>query len=107
MKKLIFTILSIVSINSFGFDDSPYREFDTLKRERTSSQITWIVSNNVQKECNRQAKKYGAAPMRYESQACAIWFGPNNNQCIIVTSKKVSMHSLGHEILHCFFGHWH
>ena len=107
MKKLIFTVISAVSINAFGFNDSPYREFDTSKRQRTSSQITWIVANDVQKECNRQAKKYGGDPMKVESQACAIWFGPEDNRCIIVTNKKVSMHSLGHEVLHCFLGHWH
>ena len=38
--------------------------------------------------------------------ACAVWYVPQK-QCTIVTSPKVTHTVLGHEVRHCFEGHFH
>jgi len=36
--------------------------------------------------------------------ACAKWRG---NKCTIITPRETTMETLGHELRHCFEGHWH
>jgi hypothetical protein len=107
MKKLLAMAFLVVSSSVHGFDNSPNRLFDTGNMERSSSNVTWIVAKNVQQVCNEEIKKVGAKALTYKVNACAIWFSPPNNRCVIITEEKVSMHTLGHEVMHCFFGHWH
>lgn len=35
---------------------------------------------------------------------CAFW---NGNTCTIYTHRNPSLDMLGHEMMHCFTGHWH
>jgi hypothetical protein len=107
MKKIISTLLASITISSYAFDNSADRIFDATKRERSSSNIIWKIAKNIQKECAAELKKHGAKPIAYTVNACAVWFGPENNTCIIITERKFTMHTLGHEVLHCFLGHWH
>jgi hypothetical protein len=107
MKTLILSLLILATSAANAFNNDPDREFNTSKMERSTSTIIWKVASNVRKSCDAELKKYGLEPIVYKINACAIWFGPKDNKCIIITEKKVTMHILGHEVMHCFFGHWH
>lgn len=107
MKTLILSFLISATTLAHGFNNDPDREFSTSKMERSTSSITWKVASNVRKACDAELKKHNLQPIVYKINACAIWFGPTDNKCIIITEKKVTMHILGHEVMHCFFGHWH
>lgn len=109
MKKLLALLMlsfSVIAGEEYGtYDDSPYKKFDARKNNYSSMTITWRTSSNVSKECtllmtitNKQKPKIT------NFDGCAYW---NGDKCIIITDKKTSLHTLGHEIRHCFQGAWH
>ena len=66
--------------------------------------VTWIVSNDPTSECQRLAPSaFGAHPL---IPACALW-NRADGICTIVTSTTTSHQALGHEMRHCFEGHFH
>jgi hypothetical protein len=56
--------------------------------------VTWDVVEEEQ-----VSEKCG-----FNATACAKWRG---NKCTIITPRETTMETLGHELRHCFEGHWH
>jgi hypothetical protein len=54
--------------------------------------LTWEFSENITEKCGDNAL------------ACAKWKG---NKCTIITPRQTTMETVGHEVRHCFEGHWH
>lgn len=104
MKILIVSLLISVNAIAADFDDDPSKPFDTSANYGTQSTITWIPVDNVQKSCEAESRKRGYKGFGFGVQACSFF---NGNQCTIITGKKTSMHTLGHEVRHCFQGNWH
>ena len=104
MKILIASLL--ISVNAFAadLDDDPSKPFDTSANLAIQSTITWIPVDNVQKACEAESRKRGYKGFGYSIHACSFFSG---TQCTIITGKKTSMHTLGHEVRHCFQGNWH
>jgi hypothetical protein len=66
--------------------------------------VTWIVSDDPTKECQRLAPRaLGAHPV---IPACASW-SRAQGICTIVTGAPTTHQALGHEMRHCFEGHFH
>jgi hypothetical protein len=66
--------------------------------------VTWIVSDDPTTECKRLAPRaLGAHPL---IPACASW-SRAEGVCTIVTASSTSHQALGHEMRHCFEGHFH
>lgn len=107
MKKFfvisLLTMSAIVHSNSW---DDPNKRFDATKNFTYKTEITWRIVDDPAKECNRESRKRfkNFNGFGYEPEACAIW---EKDKCLIITSKRPTMHELGHEIRHCFQGHWH
>jgi hypothetical protein len=97
MKKIIYLVLLAFSTSSFAIT------FDATKNERKTMTITWEVVNDVNKSCAAEHAKYGSKLM-YQVDACAVWY---KNTCKIITKKKPTEEDVGHEIRHCFQGHFH
>ena len=93
-------------VAAFGFWDDPLRPFNATIRLHETSRITWRVVEDVQAACNAERVKNGGAPYGYPINACST-FWKEINTCIIITEKSTTMHTLGHEVRHCFQGHWH
>ena len=108
MKKVLSYItalaISASAVASPAYDESPTKSFSTNSNRYETVKITWLTSNNPQAVCNKEAKKRGYKDFGFSLQACAFW---TDNICTIVTSKNPNMHSLGHEVRHCFQGDWH
>ncbi len=67
--------------------------------------IEWRLADNIVQACNKASKEFGNSGFGgQQMQACAFWWG---DRCVIITKKKPTMHSVGHEIRHCFYGAWH
>jgi hypothetical protein len=66
--------------------------------------ITWQRVDNVQKVCEAESRKRGLGGFGYSVYACAFW---EQNTCTIITSKRPTLHDLGHETRHCFQGAFH
>ena len=104
MKKIIalLTLAQMASANAF--DDNPTALFNAQNNAATSMTIEWRVVDDVDKACATEAKKRGHKQFGYAVNACSYWL---DNNCVIITKKRTSMHTLGHEVRHCFQGNWH
>jgi hypothetical protein len=107
MKHFIIAILLIFPLNAIA--ESPYDRFSTEKNFTSNSNIHWEQVDNVQEACNKQRVSAGFKPYSYPVEACSSWKRDIFfiNQCYIITSKKVSYWTIGHEIRHCFQGDFH
>jgi hypothetical protein len=104
MKTTALIISMIVATNAMAFNDDPNKPFDTSNNYTTQSTITWRPVDDVQKACEAESRKRGFKGFGYGVQACSFYDG---NQCTIITGKQTTMHSVGHEVRHCFQGPWH
>jgi hypothetical protein len=106
MKNIILSAALLLPNLAWSYDDNPYTPFDATKKLRETSIITWRTVDDVQKACNNERIKAGGQKFNQAITACAVFYF-NNNTCTIITGKKTNMHALGHEVRHCFQGHWH
>ena len=107
-SKLLFGLLVVVSISAqaeFYEWDNPNKPFDASSNNYTESNIKWIPVDNVQAACERESKARGFGGFGGSKMAACSFY--NGNQCTIITSKNPSMHTMGHEMRHCFQGPWH
>jgi hypothetical protein len=108
MKKAIVVALMLVTTNVFADNDDPRAWFSTNKNMTTQSTVTWRAVENVQAECNKESKRLAGQSFGYAVLACSFWEKQNGRDvCTIITGKNTTMHSLGHEMRHCFQGNWH
>jgi hypothetical protein len=101
-SKLLVAFLLTVSAAHAA--DDPYEVFDTKDNYTAQSTITWLTVDNVQKTCEAESRKRGYNGFGYGVKACSFYEG---NTCTIITGKKTTMHSVGHEVRHCFQANWH
>ena len=101
---LVFLIPSFPVMSAVTDGDDPSALFDTSRNIHSTSKVTWIPVNNIQVTCEREAQVRGYPPFGFDLKACSFF---ENDVCVIFTSKKVNMHTLGHEVRHCFQGWWH
>lgn len=91
---------------------SEYEEFTALpasKRIMNVVHIKWEVREDAAEYCAKTMRD--RSPGREQAfaippMACAVWYVPQK-ECTIVTSPKVTHTVLGHEVRHCFEGHFH
>jgi hypothetical protein len=76
------------------------------QRVMNEVKVRWEVRDDVAPYCAKvtgmdRERAYITPPL-----ACAIW-SVAAKECIIVTSRKTTHLALGHELRHCFEGHYH
>ena len=75
-----------------------------------SRQITWVLTDDPQKACDQVAGGRRTV-MPFKTLGCASWKDRSN--CVIFVRPprdeydRRAMETLGHEVLHCFAGHFH
>ena len=75
-----------------------------------SRQITWVVSDDPQRDCD-QVSGGRRTVMPFRTLGCASWKTSAN--CVIYLKAprdeydRRAIETLGHEVLHCFAGHFH
>ena len=79
--------------------------FDSNANTRDTVTITWRVADNVQTECNAMMLEKGGVTLTDQVSACSYW--SEDDTCTIITTRITSMSILGHEVRHCYQGHWH
>lgn len=68
--------------------------------------LRWEVREDVAQYCAKsmgmgQEQAYMTPPV-----ACAVWHVAKK-ECVVITGKETSHVALGHEVRHCFEGHFH
>jgi hypothetical protein len=105
MKKVLL-VLSLICSTAYAYEDNPAALFSTSGNKAETNSIRWVSVNNVQKACDGARAQLGQQAYGAAVRACSFW--DNKHQtCTVITEKNVSMHTLGHEIRHCFQGNWH
>jgi hypothetical protein len=102
MKKLLLALMIVTTPVWAG--DNPYEVFDASKKETDEITIKWLTVDDVPAACRAMDAKYGTQLDRGRAIACSFW---TKNTCTIITNKKTTTWSLGHEARHCFQGNWH
>jgi hypothetical protein len=85
-----------------------YAEFTPLgnnQRQMNKIQISWDVRQDATQFCKKLQMNKGAS-VQGTPVACAVW-SVQRQECLIVTGSVVSHVVLGHELRHCFEGHFH
>ena len=83
---------------------NPEAKFTASKNATETKQITWRHTDNVQKECEAESHKRKLGGFGYAVNACSFW---DSATCTIITAQQATMHTLGHEVRHCFQGNFH
>jgi hypothetical protein len=112
MNKILFWIPLLIFTNCSSakdvFKDNPYSMFSAEENMVNQSSIQWRTVLDVQKECEAESKKRGFHGFGYPVQACSFWDKAiTGNKCVVITAKNLNMHTLGHEVRHCFQGNYH
>ncbi len=105
-------MLFLTGCQSVGGGTIPAAEYDTFTpkapEKRVIKEVTlrWEIRDDVAQYCARsigmgREQAYITPPV-----ACAVWHVASK-ECVIVTGSNTSHVALGHEVRHCFEGHFH
>lgn len=89
----------------------PLAELDSFTAKPESQRVLnrvkvrWEVRDDVAQVCSQKAN-VGTQSVQAAPIACAVWNVPAQ-ECVIITGRQVAHVTLGHELRHCFEGHFH
>ena len=102
----------LAGCQTMGGGAIPAHEFNTFSPKATEKRminevkLRWEVREDVAQYCAKsigmgREQAYITPPV-----ACAVWH-VGNKECVIVTGAQTTHVALGHEVRHCFEGHFH
>jgi hypothetical protein len=93
---LLLVVSNVYAQNQAGKHDLDFTALPVHQAKR----VEWIVTERVDEVCQ------GLAPLSngHKYIACTKF---NDNACIVYTKPNLTLAELGHEMRHCFEGHWH
>jgi len=101
MKYLVVLLLAVTNVWAqpqprAGQHDLAFTALPVYPVKR----VQWIVTDRVDELCQ------GFAPLSHGRKyiACTKF---NDQVCIVYTRPNLTLSELGHEMRHCFEGHWH
>lgn len=105
---MIKIITLYILLTNIVIAEDPNALFGTSKNITNMTTVSWRQVKDVQKACNDESLKRGLGGFDFPVEACSFW-GKRLmlDVCLIITEKKTSMATLGHEIRHCFQGAFH
>lgn len=109
--RVLLAQLSVVCLGLMGCAALPNQEYadfvplQTTQRQMEGVKIIWEVRDDAAAYCQQKQQSQGGT-VQGTHVACAIW-SVQKKECRIVTSNVVSHVVLGHEVRHCFEGHFH
>ena len=90
----------------------PLAELDAFTAKPASQRVLnqvkvrWEVRDDASQACLNKMPKAGTQAVQAMPIACAVWHVPTQ-ECVIITARQVAHVTLGHELRHCFEGHFH
>jgi len=107
MKILVILTTMVFATQAIAQDASNISSeqlFDFTNRITNSTQVSIETASNVKEACDKKAIFYQIKPAYVNPMACSFW---TKTYCVIIVGEKTNLDTLGHEIRHCFQGHWH
>ena len=68
--------------------------------------LRWMIREDAREYCQAQLKRPPASPTTPLPLACALW-NTHTKECTVVTQPTTTHVIMGHEVHHCFSGHFH
>ena len=103
---MVWSVALISGCTTIG--EVEYQAFTPMKpdaRLMNQVKLTWEVREDVGDFCMRTQKNQ-ANLTQVKPLACAMWVAATN-ECKVVTGPNPNHVVLGHEVRHCFEGHFH
>ena len=104
--------ISSLVILTTGCNTLPMEEYAQFspaipsKRILNQVRVSWEVRDDVADFCAKAKGMGKEQAFLTPPVACAIWNTPLK-ECTVVTGTRTSHVALGHEVRHCFEGHFH
>ena len=101
MKYLAILLLMVTSACAQTQSQAGKHDLDfTAWPVHQVKRVEWIVTERVDEMCQ------GLAPLSNGRKyvACTKF---NDTSCVVYTKPNLTLAELGHEMRHCFEGHWH
>ena len=99
MKYLVILLLMVG--NAYAHNQAGKHDLDfTALPVHQPKRVEWIVTERVDEVCQ------SLAPLSNGQKyiACTKF---NDTSCVVYTKPNLTLAELGHEMRHCFEGHWH
>ena len=109
MKKALVIALAVFATvaNASGWDNAE-APFDGTHKMADKMAVEWVTVDNIQTTCEAESRKRGNNGFGFPLQACTFWTKhPQGYVCTIYTKKNPTIHTMGHEMRHCFQGNYH
>lgn len=97
-------LISLSSVALSADWEDPEHLFNVEKLNANKITLEWKRVADIQSTCEKESKKRGLGGFGFALKACSFWAG---DSCVLFTGKETSLHSLGHEVRHCFQGAYH
>lgn len=68
--------------------------------------LRWMIREDAGEYCREQLKRPAASATSPLPLACALW-NTQTKECTVVTKPTTTHVIMGHEVHHCFAGHFH
>lgn len=101
----LFVAALLAALSGCATQAQPIPQDGTMSR-----QITWVITDDPQSTCDQVAGGKRTV-MPFKTLGCSSWKDSRN--CVIYLKAprdeydRRAMETLGHEVLHCFAGHFH
>jgi hypothetical protein len=106
--KLFILIFILFTQSAFAEYDG-YVIIDTKKNVYERTIVDWKTSDNVPESCEKESRKRGFGGFKgSQMEACSFYnFDDGVGKCTIITARKTTLDTIGHEFTHCTQGKWH
>lgn len=107
IAHLFFWLLLLALTGCQSISEIEYKDFKPMAKEQRvmqSVKLSWDVRPDASQYCAQIAGSKGMFSV--SPIACAVW-SEKAQTCTIVTSPNPNHVVIGHEVRHCFEGHFH
>jgi hypothetical protein len=108
IAALVIGVSCVCLVGCASVGQAEYDEFQPMPanaRVMNQVKLSWEVRTDVGAYCLASQKNRGKL-QAVEPIACAIWSAASN-ECRVITGPNPNHVVLGHEVRHCFEGHFH
>lgn len=107
--KLLIVPVLLCSMNAYSEIEKSPTDMYSMRKLMTKVTVVDIkVVKNIKKSCEAESIKRGLGGFGYAMAACSFWTELlGNYTCTIIVGEDTNNDTLGHEIHHCFVGHFH
>lgn len=107
--KQVLLLLAVALLSGcYTIATTEYADFAAQspdKRVMNTVNLNWEIRPDAAEYCAKISNKVGAA-MATPAVACATW-SAETKRCTIITTPNPNHVVIGHEVRHCFEGHFH